>query len=89
MSVCQAEAVRKPMSAEKVAAIEASPRKPCSETSKRGSVEAEKEIRVATSGVAEGMPQPKTQEPPKPNRREFKITRKPVTTQIAHAVMHY
>ena len=29
-----------------------------------------------TSGVAEGMPQPMTQEPPKPKRREFKITRK-------------
>ena len=40
----------------------------------RGSVEAEKEIRIATSGVAEGMPQPMM--PPKPKRREFKITRK-------------
>ena len=48
-------------SAEKVAETEASPRKPCPETSKRGSVEAEKEIRAARSGVAEGMPQPKTQ----------------------------
>ena len=56
--------------------IEASPRKPCPETSKRGSVEAQKEIRVATSGVAEGMPQPMTQEFPKPKRRQFKITRK-------------
>ena len=63
-------------SAEKVAEIEASPRKPCPETPKRGSVEAEEEIRIATSGVAEGMPQPMTQEPPKPKRREFKITRK-------------
>ena len=57
-------------SADKVAEIEAS------ETSKRGSVETEKEIREATSGVAEGMPQPMTQEPPKPKSREFKITRK-------------
>ena len=63
-------------SAEKAAEIEASPRKPCPERSKRGSVEAEKEIRIATSGVAEGMPQPMTQEPQKPKRREFKITRK-------------
>ena len=43
-------------------------RKPCPETSERGSVDAEKEIRVATSGAAEGMPQPMTQEPPKPKK---------------------
>ena len=72
-------------SAEKVAEIEASPRKLCPETPKRGSVEAEKEIRIATSGVAEGMPQPMTQEPPKPKRREFKITRKLLEKHVYHS----
>ena len=79
-------------SAEKVAEIEASPRKPCPETSKRGSVEGEKEIRVASSGVAGGMPQSMTQEPPKPEgmvnlRSRATCWRSTFTTQIAQGVM--
>ena len=63
-------------SAERIAEIEASPRKPCPEDPTRHTVETERRARVREADAAENLGKPETQETAEPLRREFKITRR-------------